>query len=486
VREKQSNVKNYTLTPSRRVTPSEFAQNNFEDKEGEAGSGTSFSLLLAYILHIVQMMSGVGAGIDAEKFRGAQGRRLELKNAQSEENSQEGAMNGTNGAPVSTRYRFVQIADTQFGMMGQIRNVQWVATLRKALLAATCDKVDLQQVLPVPELAGRLLDVDPEALLELEIEMSRKAVKVINRLDPLPRFVVVCGDLVNAFPSAADLHRKEVEIFKQVWSQLDKRICLVCVCGNHDIGDRPRSSTIANYKNSFGDDYFRFEVGRDRFIVLNSQLFKDPSKCKKEAQEQEQWLDHALEQSSTDSFRHSVAFMHVPPFIKDPNERHGAFNLPNLARLRLLGKLAANGFSHVFCGHYHRNAVSHISIRGKRIEVVTTGAVGGNISTDPRGDPLDFSGMGIIDVDDTLSGIRIVEMGPEGISHSFHTLRDQRTKFREERENFTPEEDEVILQGLKQGKDWDSISSSLPRQRSQSVVKSRYRILRDEKDENNR
>lgn len=99
--------------------------------------------------------------------------------------------------------------------------------------------------------------------------MIRLAVEHINRLRPA--FVIVCGDLTNAYPDkgpseaeaqvsavaprashvfAADkCHAsrqqvREVADFKAAMAQVDEAIPLVCVCGNHDVGNRPTEATI--------------------------------------------------------------------------------------------------------------------------------------------------------------------------------------------------------------------------------------------------
>ena len=65
--------------------------------------------------------------------------------------------------------------------------------------------------------------------------------------------------------------------FKAVYAGLHEDIPLVCVCGNHDIGNTPTHDSITNYQRSFGDDYFSFWVGGVMFLVLNSQFFEDDS-----------------------------------------------------------------------------------------------------------------------------------------------------------------------------------------------------------------
>ena len=64
----------------------------------------------------------------------------------------------------------------------------------------------------------------------------------------------------------------------------------MCVCGNHDVGNRPTKDTIANYQSTFGDDYFSFWHSGVQFIVLNSQLYEDCSLTKDLALAQDNWL----------------------------------------------------------------------------------------------------------------------------------------------------------------------------------------------------
>ena len=68
----------------------------------------------------------------------------------------------------------------------------------------------------------------------------------------------------------------------------------VCVCGNHDVGNRPTKDTIENYKNTFGDDYFSFWFGGVHFMVLNSQLYEDCSLVEDIAIAQNKWLGKIL------------------------------------------------------------------------------------------------------------------------------------------------------------------------------------------------
>ena len=79
--------------------------------------------------------------------------------------------------------------------------------------------------------------------------MMAAAVDHINRLRPA--FVVVCGDLTNAYPdgghASAEAQVRQVHAYKQAMECVDDEIPLVCICGNHDIGNTPTRATIDLY-----------------------------------------------------------------------------------------------------------------------------------------------------------------------------------------------------------------------------------------------
>ena len=82
-----------------------------------------------------------------------------------------------------------------------------------------------------------------------KVELCKKSVEILNNMQPRPAFFVVCGDLVDAF---GDKHpeiraRQEADL-KKVYSKLDPAIPMICVCGNHDVGNSPTPETIARWK----------------------------------------------------------------------------------------------------------------------------------------------------------------------------------------------------------------------------------------------
>lgn len=237
-----------------------------------------------------------------------------------------------------------------------------------------------------------------------EIVLTKKAIKAVNQMTPKPRFFIVCGDLIHAFPGTALRKPQEID-FKKVFGELDPEIPLVCVCGNHDVGDTPTPDSIKSYKNTFGDDYFSFWCGGMMCIVLNSQYFQDPSLVLDNAREQEMWLEEQLSLAKLGAFQHVVVFQHIPWFLFKPDEEKEYFNIDKDLRIKMLKKLQEAGVKIIFCGHYHRNAGGSY----ENLEVVTTSAIGAQLGTDK-------------------SGMRIIRVFPETIKHDYYALEDLPTE----------------------------------------------------------
>ncbi|XP_070581007.1 serine/threonine-protein phosphatase CPPED1-like [Ptychodera flava] len=233
-----------------------------------------------------------------------------------------------------------------------------------------------------------------------EIELTRKAIAAANKMTPRPKFFIVCGDLVNAFPGTEGREEQEKDL-KREFMNLDSEIPLVCVCGNHDLGNTPTRQTVANYVDKFGDDYFSFWVGGVKFIVLNSQFYEDPSQVMELKEKQDQWLDEQLAGAQTSGCKHLVIFQHIPWFLEDPNEGKDYFNIEKELRLKMLEKFKSAGVRTIFCGHYHRNAGGFY---GDMEEVVTSA----------MGCPLG----------EAKSGLRVVRILDNSITHDYYAMDD--------------------------------------------------------------
>lgn len=201
------------------------------------------------------------------------------------------------------------------------------------------------------------------------------AVASINRLHPA--FVVITGDLVNKVGDAAQIHE-----FKRILAKVNPGIPVYNVPGNHDVGNVPTPEIVADYTNRFGPDHYVFRYNHDFFgIVLDSSLIQDSTNVTVLADEQERWLKAELESARKEGLKHIAVFQHHSWFLKFPDEPDQYFNLPRAARERYLDLFHRYGVKYVFCGHYHRNLVSHDG----SLEVVTTGATGKPLGGDKSG-----------------------------------------------------------------------------------------------------
>jgi serine/threonine-protein phosphatase CPPED1 len=216
------------------------------------------------------------------------------------------------------------------------------------------------------------------------------AVATVNRLRPA--FVVITGDLVNKPGDVA-----QIAEFHRIAAKVDKAITVYNVVGNHDIENIPTPASIAAYTNQFGPDHYTFRHGGFVGIVLNSIVIHSPQRTTNEFAEQSHWLRAELARAREASAQHIVVFQHHPWFLKTADERDQYFNIPRERRAPHLALFHEFGVKHLFCGHYHRNAVANDG----EIEAVTTGPVG-----QPQGND--------------KSGLRVVIVRDEGIEHRYY------------------------------------------------------------------
>ncbi|XP_065332262.1 serine/threonine-protein phosphatase CPPED1-like isoform X1 [Cloeon dipterum] len=249
-------------------------------------------------------------------------------------------------------------------------------------------------------LIQRYIEKNPEPGWQKEIALTKTAVEKINSLQQKPRFFVICGDLCDAFPSEEPALRAEQERdLKRILSNLDPLIPLVCVCGNHDVGNQPSSADLLAYQSSFGDDYFSFWCGGVFHIVVNSQFWHDRSLVKEEAEKQDHWLEEQLNTLKNSGAKFGIIFQHIPWFLNEYDEANTAdayFSLRPEIRQKWLPKFKEAGVKVVFCGHYHRNAGGFF----EELEMVTTSAIGGQLGSDK-------------------SGMRIVKVFADHVKHEY-------------------------------------------------------------------
>lgn len=196
--------------------------------------------------------------------------------------------------------------------------------------------------------------------------------------------------------------QQEIDI-KNVFTELDPSIPLVCVCGNHDVGEFPTRESIKRYTDHFGDDYFDFYCSGVHCIVLNSQFYVDATHVEDLKREHEKWLDEVLQDKQS---KHILIFQHVPWFLNEPNEDKDYFNVEINARLEMLEKFSKAGVKKIFCGHYHRNAGGFY----KSIEEIVTSAIG-------------------LSLGEQKSGLRLVRVTEDDITHQYFETENIPTTF---------------------------------------------------------
>lgn len=230
-----------------------------------------------------------------------------------------------------------------------------------------------------------------------EIQLSTSLVQAINTMPERPKFMVVCGDLVDAMPDSQELKQMQIADFKQIFSKLS--IPLVCVCGNHDVGNEPTPESIGNFKRDFGDDYFYFTTNDVLFIVINSQFYQNRDFVEQYAKDQDEWLEKMLKLCK--SFKYSIIFEHIPWFLQNPDEEDEYFNIRKEIRLSWLDKFKQSGVTKIMCGHYHRNAGGWYH----DMELVVTSAIGAQCGDDK-------------------SGARFVKLLDDSIEHKYFSIEE--------------------------------------------------------------
>jgi len=273
-----------------------------------------------------------------------------------------------------------------------------------------------------------------------EEEFSKLAVEFINNRKDRIKFVVICGDHTHNLEdmwSKGDLEggRKkriqELAAFKDIYSKLDHTIPLVCVCGNHDVGNKPTEKTIQLYSKEFGDDYLSFWCGGVKFTVLNSQIVQGLSPSDELSIAHEKWADEEFERKYEDEPVHSVVMCHIPPFCWDPEEKDTNFNWPKQKREIWLEKMVKANVKKVYWSHYHRRAGG----KYKDLEVVVSGALGTHIRTkevppnhkksriDEINFKLSYEGFGGVEANEETSGLQVVTVSKEGLSEEWLNIR---------------------------------------------------------------
>lgn len=167
-------------------------------------------------------------------------------------------------------------------------------------------------------------------------------------------FVVNVGDLIHPVPALPDRYAEAAGLFKAQVKTLRHKLYLVP--GNHDIGDKPNNWAPAAgicddylklWDEHFGADYYAFNHGQDRFVVINAQLILSGLAREKL---QVDWLEKELAASYG---KRIFLFTHYPPYFSTPNEEENYDNIGEPGRSWILGLLEKYDVEALFAGHVH-------------------------------------------------------------------------------------------------------------------------------------
>lgn len=182
---------------------------------------------------------------------------------------------------------------------------------------------------------------------------ARYVMHGIAALDPPPAFVVHLGDMVHPVPSLPAYHEAAAR-YKAIAGVLQVPVHLVP--GNHDIGDKSVDwmpadivcdDYIAMYRRTFGADYFSFDHGPIRCVVINALLINSglPGEEK-----QRDWLESDL---AAHTGKRIFLFSHYPPYVHSTDERSSYDNIDQPGRDWLLELVRRHRVEACFAGHVH-------------------------------------------------------------------------------------------------------------------------------------
>lgn len=213
--------------------------------------------------------------------------------------------------------------------------------------------------------------------------------------------------------------------FKRVWANLDHDIALICLCGNHDVGNRPTKESIKHWTSKFGDDYLSFWVNGTFNICLNNCLFSNPSGAQDLFEEELAWMEDRLKYARANDATHIFIYGHFPWFLKHEEEKDdelttysaapmgwgpegskfedGYFTIPYKQRKVAMELFRKYDVTACFSGHFHQNVVTQTSWG---MPMIVTGPLSMNLKSEISHELSNGETIGL--------GMRIVDVGERG------------------------------------------------------------------------
>jgi hypothetical protein len=210
---------------------------------------------------------------------------------------------------------------------------------------------------------------------------------------------------------------------------------IVYVCS--DIGNRPTRASIEKFTNAFGDDYLAFWANGTYNIVLNTNLFSNPSGAEDMYKDQFHWLEERLKYARAKEAGNIFVFGHHPWFLFNEEEKEEDMNgispypvewgprdprgggfpdsyfvVPKYFRKPVMDLFEEYKVSAAFAGHFHQNLVSKASFG---MDMIITSSL--SMVFESTGKPKDCREL-------NTRGFRVVKVADGGnFSHRFIDLQ---------------------------------------------------------------
>jgi len=208
-----------------------------------------------------------------------------------------------------------------------------------------------------------------------EANMFGGLVDQIAKMEPPPQFVMVLGDMQNAWPKADAAKFQAQAERATVRGMLDplytKKIPIFYTPGNHDINDVPSLPDVENYQQHW-EAAQQFIFGDQDVLVftINSQIYQtaeqqgqqptvNPDDTAKMQNDQATFMTEVLT-GVTEKTKMVIIMTHIPPFMSTMEEQPGWANWDTDARTEVMNLIVA-GFGKNrpkllwVCGHFHTN-----------------------------------------------------------------------------------------------------------------------------------
>ncbi|GAA5225250.1 metallophosphoesterase [Membranihabitans marinus] len=180
---------------------------------------------------------------------------------------------------------------------------------------------------------------------EHDVKNFEWAVNQINELNP--DFVIICGDLVNTADDTS------VADFKRIMAGFN--IPCYPAPGNHDVGNHPNDTSLSYYRETIGEDYYKFQNKGYSFVVTNTQLWK--ADVGSESENHDRWVKETLQNHNADN-QSSFVIGHYPLYTISPDEEEHYFNIPLAKREELFQLFEENNVVAYLSGHTHKRTIN--------------------------------------------------------------------------------------------------------------------------------